>query len=376
MSTTTTSTPTTLSAAPTTHPPLPRYKGKRVNNSDLLEAIDRANHKLSEASGLVNSISGQVTLMTSPDFHESTRPTRATTHERLGTSLTITATLEGRTVRSRTTFPKGSFPHGLNNAADQVSRYTRQLFGRIDLPPQQPTRPTRHFVNMVYVHILPEDDTASTNSSTGSVPTEVLHPEDEDYDLDLLPYPPGFPRFLVFPPRRGDLILNVTNDEPVLDGEIDEQRQQREQRNADHAQQRVEEEQRQLVPNNLDDAFDMVGDQQVFKTPSANVVVAMANLDRLPDTPEYQGVRTSIRAHLIAAMGQTTDLLRRAQALSYTVVTSDQTHQSRASPRPGTHHRSRSPDDDRRRVARHDDRGRDAGRNRKQRHGHDQEVDQ
>ena len=128
---------------------------------------------------------------------------------------------------------------------------------------------------MVSIRTLPEDKTNNTNSSTGSVPTEVLHPEDEDYDLDLPPYPPGFSRFPVFPPRRGDLVFNVSNDEPVVDGETDEQRQQREQRNADRAQWRVDEE-RQLIPNNLDDAFYMVGNHQVFKTPSANVAVAMA----------------------------------------------------------------------------------------------------
>ena len=111
---------------------------------------------------------------------------------------------------------------------------------------------------MVSIRTLPEDKTNSTNSSTGSVPTEVLRPEDEDYDLDLPPYPLGFSRFSVFPPRRGDLVLNVSNDEPVVDGETDKQRQQHEQRNADRAQQRADEEQRQLVPNNLDDAFDMV----------------------------------------------------------------------------------------------------------------------
>jgi len=83
------------------------------------------------------------------------------------------------------------------------------------------------------------------------------------------------------------LVFNISNDEPVIDEENDEQRQQREQRNADRAQRRADEELRQLVPNNLDDAFDMVGNQQVFKTPSANVAVAMANLNRLPDTPEY-----------------------------------------------------------------------------------------
>jgi hypothetical protein len=168
---------------------------------------------------------------------------------------------------------------------------------------------------MVSVHTLLEGNTASTISSIGFVPTEVLHPEDEDYDLDLSPYSSGFPRFPVFPPRRGDLVFNVSNDEPVLEGETDEQRQQRDQRNAYHSQWRADEEQRQLVPNNLDDGFDMVGDQQVFKTPTANVAVAMGNLDQLSDTPEYQGVQTNIWTHQIAAMGQTTDLLARVQAI-------------------------------------------------------------
>ena len=85
-------------------------------------------------------------------------------------------------------------------------------------------RQHRHFVNMVSICTLPEDKSSSTNSSTGSVPTEVLHPEDEDYDLDLPPYPPGFSCFLVFPPQRGDLVLNISNDEPVVEGETDEQR--------------------------------------------------------------------------------------------------------------------------------------------------------
>jgi len=117
---------------------------------------------------------------------------------------------------------------------------------------------------MVSIQILPDDKATSTNSSTGSIPTEVLHAEDDDYDLDLPPYPPSFSLFLVFPPRRGDLVFNVSNDELVVDGETDEQRQQREQRNADRAQRRADEE-CQLTPNNLDDAFDMVGNQQVFR---------------------------------------------------------------------------------------------------------------
>lgn len=56
----------------------------------------------------------------------------------------------------------------------------------------------------------------------------------------------------------------------------------------------------------------MVGNQQVFKTPSAYVSIAMANLERLPDTLEYQDVWSNIRAHLIAIMGQTVELAKRA----------------------------------------------------------------
>jgi len=111
---------------------------------------------------------------------------------------------------------------------------------------------------MVSICTLPEDKSSSTNSSTRSVPTEVLHPEDEDYNLDLPSYPLGFSRFPVFPPRRRDLVLNVSNDEPIVEGETDEQRQQREQRNTDRAQRQADEE-RQLAPNNLGDAFNMVG---------------------------------------------------------------------------------------------------------------------
>ena len=74
----------------------------------------------------------------------------------------------------------------------------------------------------------------------GSVPNEVLHPEDEDYVLDLPPYPLGFPRFPLFPPRWGNLVFNVSNDKPGLDGETDDQRQQR---NAKRAQQWAEEQQ-------------------------------------------------------------------------------------------------------------------------------------
>jgi len=67
----------------------------------------------------------------------------------------------------------------------------------------------------------------------------------------------------------------------------------------------------------------MVGDEPVFKTLSANVAVAMANLDPLSYTLECHGVRTSIQAHLITAMGQIAYLLKMTQAISYMEVTSN-----------------------------------------------------
>jgi len=116
--TTTTSAPTTLSATLTTRPSLPHYKGKRINNSDLLKAIDRVDHRLSQVSNLVNSISDQTAQAMALGFLYSPRPTRATMHEWLGTSLAIIATPKGRTIQFKTTPLNGSLPHGLSNAAD------------------------------------------------------------------------------------------------------------------------------------------------------------------------------------------------------------------------------------------------------------------
>ena len=115
----------------------------------------------------------------------------------------------------------------------------------------------------------------------------------------------------------------------------------------------------------------MVGNQQVYKTPSANVAVAMANLDRLPDTQEYQGIRSNIRAHVITAMGPTATLLKRVKAVS-----SDQTHHSRTSPQTSGRHHSRSPANNRKKDTRHDNRGRDTGSYREQRRGRGQETNQ
>jgi hypothetical protein len=110
------------------------------------------------------------------------------------------------------------------------------------------------------------------------------------------------------------MVLHISNDEPLVIGETDEQRQLCEQRNTDHAEcrhQEAEEEEarrRGPRPRDLANAFDKVGNRQVFRTPSANVAVSMANLDQLPDTLEKHAVHEDIKAYLTVAMGQTVEL--------------------------------------------------------------------
>jgi len=178
---------TPITPTPRTQPPFPRYRAKRVNISDLLQALDHADHKLLEASNLVDSIPRRPNQATTTNFFDSCRPTRVSTHERLETSLTITLTTAGRTVKLKTAFPDQNCPYGLSNAADQFLQHTQSLFEKAGLSLSQNRPPARHFVNMVSIRTLPKYKSSSTNSSTRSVPTKVLHPKDEDYDLDPPP---------------------------------------------------------------------------------------------------------------------------------------------------------------------------------------------
>jgi hypothetical protein len=183
-----------------------------------------------------------------------------------------------------------------------------------------PRPPPGNAVNMVgiqeyhegSVHTLLKDGDSSTGS-TRSMHTEAQHLEVDKYGLDPLLYPSGFSLIPRFPPRHGDMVLNVSNDEPAVVGETDEQWQLHEQRNPDCVERRqdeAEEEARRRGPRprDLADAFDRVGDRQVFRTPSANVAITMANLDGLPDMPENHVVREDIKAYLTTAMGQTIEL--------------------------------------------------------------------
>jgi len=121
--------PTTRMTAPSARPPLPRYKGKEIDCSDLLQALDRADSKILEASQLIDGILRQPGQAALADFFNSHRPTRVVTHERLRTSLTITSTPSGRFVKLEAN-PEEDYPCGLNNLASLYSRHVQSLFNK------------------------------------------------------------------------------------------------------------------------------------------------------------------------------------------------------------------------------------------------------
>ena len=93
--------PASSSAMPTTRRLLPRYKGKQIDNTDLLDSIDRVGTKLAETLALVSSIQSQPNEQVTATHNRSTRPARASRPARLSTDLVVTSTLEGRSVRHR-----------------------------------------------------------------------------------------------------------------------------------------------------------------------------------------------------------------------------------------------------------------------------------
>ena len=70
-------TPASSSATPTTRRPLPRYKGKQIDNTDLLDSIDRVGTKLAETLALVSSIQSGPNEQVTASHNRSTRPARA-----------------------------------------------------------------------------------------------------------------------------------------------------------------------------------------------------------------------------------------------------------------------------------------------------------
>ena len=87
------------------------------------------------------------------------------------------------------------------------------------------------------VHTVQEGGSSSSSSiaSNASVHTELQHHDDEgvEYNLDIPDHALVFSQFPSFPPRRGDLINVVSNDEPLAVGETEQERIAREAHNID-----------------------------------------------------------------------------------------------------------------------------------------------
>ena len=118
---------------------------------------------------------------------------------------------------------------------------------------------------------------------------------------------------LPFPTFHGGAIFNVSVDSPPQEGETKEDRAARVNRNTNHAQRRANEativlakgaRNKQLdsqgrprpLQRNLDDEFVRVDGHDVYKTPSANLIVAANELARLPQTPEVTKVVAMLKA--------------------------------------------------------------------------------
>ena len=135
--------------------------------------------------------------------------------------LVVTSTPEGRSVRRR---PAPAMGLRLSEYEASMENYQARPYGLCN------------FVNMVRieeyqegsVHTVQEGGSSSLSgiASNGSVHTELQHHDNEgvEYDLDIPDHAPGFPRFPSFPPRRGDLINVVSNDEPPAVGETEQER--------------------------------------------------------------------------------------------------------------------------------------------------------
>jgi hypothetical protein len=89
----------TAPATPITHRPLPCYKGRTIDNTDLIEAIDQVSLKLCETLTLVDSIQNQSTEQVQLHHNRSTRPVQTRRPTRFDTDLVVTATPQGCTVR-------------------------------------------------------------------------------------------------------------------------------------------------------------------------------------------------------------------------------------------------------------------------------------
>jgi hypothetical protein len=100
--------------------------------------------------------------------------------------------------------------------------------------------------DQVSIHTTQTDSRLSSGSSTASdetTQTMVLHHVSSGDEERL--HPPGFPRILAFPPRHGAWSTWLAKMKiHLLGGETGQQQQERQQRNANRAQRRIDEDAR------------------------------------------------------------------------------------------------------------------------------------
>jgi hypothetical protein len=113
--------------------------------------------------------------------------------------------------------------------------------------------------------------------------------------------------FLAFSPSFGGTVFAISNDDPPHDGETDQERADREERNTNYRARRVDLEnteedvaragadgQRDIY-RDLDDTFNMCENQQIFKTPS-NIAVTMNELNKFPKSLALNVVKAYLKA--------------------------------------------------------------------------------
>jgi len=200
--------------------------------------------------------------------------------------------------------PLRPYPFGLEGARFAYQNAMHHLFADhvernhvIDLYVIDPTdfgQPAP-VVNMVAIRQLSEDSPLLTES-LHHVLDESPNDSSEGSTRTLSSYP-------TFPLGFGGMIFHISHDSVTKEGETTEEHDAHLAKNANRQRHRDVEaapeanEDGRGPPrhqHNLDKAFDMVGDQLVYQTPSANLAVAFNELDKLSHTLEVKKVRAHI----------------------------------------------------------------------------------
>ena len=186
-------------------------------------------------------------------------------------------------------------------------------------------------VNMVAIRQLSEDSPLLTES-LHHVLDESPNDSSEGSTRTLSSYP-------TFPLGFGGMIFHVIHNSITKESETAEEREAHLAKNADRQRRRDAEaaqgadEDGHGPPRhqrNLEEAFDMVGDQPVYQTPSANLAITFNELDKLPHTLEVE----KVRAHIIVAQVQVIEFRNPDPSYSTTSAHSHRSHRDGG----GQHH--------------------------------------